>query len=35
MDYDIKQNLIEAMMNELIRFVAHDRIDFPIMSEFV
>lgn len=34
-DLGCNSNLIEAMMNELIRFVAHDRIDFPIMSEFV
>ena len=28
-------NIIESMMNELVRFVMKERMDFPILSEFV
>ena len=34
-DLGYNSNLVESMMNELIRFIVHDRIDFPVMSEFV
>ena len=34
-DLGYNSNLIESMMNELIRFVMHDRVDFPIISEFI